>query len=177
MIVFMMLLPCLNRPGLVKKVWLSALVSSGLILSLTVTMNIAVLGVDVTERATFPALATIGKVNLFDFIQRLDALVVFTLLITVFFKASILLYGTIIGLVDLFKLNNHQQILLPIGGILIFLSMTVASNFSEHIEEGHNFVIPYIFVPFFMIIPLLMLLISMIRNALKKKVGRVSQKD
>ncbi|MGM0876876.1 MAG: GerAB/ArcD/ProY family transporter [Bacillota bacterium] len=45
--------------------------------------------------------------NLLDFIQRLDALVVFTLLITVFFKASIYLYGAVMGLTDLFKLKNH----------------------------------------------------------------------
>jgi hypothetical protein len=38
------------------------------------------------ERATFPTLATIGKVNIFEFIQRLDTIVVFTLLMTVFFK-------------------------------------------------------------------------------------------
>ncbi|MGM0878857.1 MAG: GerAB/ArcD/ProY family transporter [Bacillota bacterium] len=45
--------------------------------------------------------------NLLDFIQSLDALVVFTLLITVFFKASIYLYGAVMGLTDLFKLKNH----------------------------------------------------------------------
>jgi spore germination protein KB len=132
MIVFTMLLPYLNRPELTKKVWLSALISSGLILSYTTSLDITVLGVEVVERSTFPLLSTIGKVNLFEFIQRLDALVVFTFLITMFFKISILFYGAVIGMVDLFKLKNHQQILLPMGCIFLFFYMVIASDYSEH---------------------------------------------
>ncbi|CAH0309292.1 GerAB/ArcD/ProY family transporter [Priestia megaterium] len=169
MIVFTMLLPYLNRPQLAKKVWLFAVISSGLILSWTAALNLSVLGVDVMERSTFPTLATIGKVNLFDFIERLDAIVVFTLLMTVFFKSSIFLYGAVIGIVDLFKLKDHRQLILPIGIILIFLSMTIASSFSEHLEEGLDINIKYINVPFLIIFPLFMLIISIIQNYIKKK--------
>ncbi|MGG0462275.1 GerAB/ArcD/ProY family transporter [Priestia aryabhattai] len=109
-----------------------------------------------------------GKVNLLDFIERLDAVVVFTMLLTVFFKVSIFLYGAVIGIVDLFKLNNRQQILLPIGGIVIFLSMTMASSFPEHLEEGHD-ILRYYFIGFHLLIPLLIFLVSMIRNGLRKK--------
>lgn len=117
---FTMILPYLNRPESVKKDWLSALISSGIALSYTTALNIAVLGVEAVERATFPLLTTIGMVNLLEFIQRLDAIVVFTLLITVFFKAAIYLYGAVIGMTDLFKLKNYQSILLPTGMTLIF---------------------------------------------------------
>lgn len=171
MIAFTMLLPHLNKPKLVKRVWLSAIVSSGLILSWTASLNIAVLSVDVTKRSVFPTLVTIGKVNLLDFIERLDAVVVFTMLLTVFFKVSIFLYGAVIGIVDLFKLNNRQQILLPIGGIVIFLSMTMASSFPEHLEEGHD-VLHYYFIAFHLLIPLLMFLVSMVRNGFRKKIDR-----
>ncbi|MCM3655551.1 GerAB/ArcD/ProY family transporter, partial [Metabacillus litoralis] len=99
MIVFTMLLPYLNRPELAKKGWLSSVILSGLILSYTTSLNIAVLGVEEVERSTFPLLLTIGKVNLFDFIQRMDVLVVFTLLINMFFKIAILFYGAVIGIV------------------------------------------------------------------------------
>ncbi|MET1122745.1 GerAB/ArcD/ProY family transporter [Priestia megaterium] len=169
MFVFTMLLPYLNRPKLIKKVWLSALISSGLILSWTAALNMAVLGLDVMKRSTFPTLATIGKVNLFDFIERLDAIVVFTLLMTVLFKVSIFLYGAILGIAELFKLKSHQRLILPIGVILIFLSMSIASSFSEHIEEGLGDTIKYLHVPFFIVIPLFMLVISIIQNYVKKK--------
>ncbi|RAS86273.1 GerAB/ArcD/ProY family transporter [Priestia endophytica] len=168
MLVFIFLLPYLNRPELAKKVWLSALISSGLILSYTAGINIAVLSVGVVERSTFPLLSTIGKVALFEFIERLDVLVVYTFLITVFFKVSIFFYSAVMGMVDLFKLENLQQIILPSGFIVFFLSMTVASNSAEHIEEGLHLVNYYLSLPFFVIIPLIMLLVTIIRNRFKK---------
>lgn len=169
MIAFTMLLPYLNRPELAKKVWLSAVISSGLVLSYTTSLDIAVLGIKEVERSTFPLLSTIGKVNLFDFIQRLDAIVVYTFLITMLFKISIWFYCAVIGIVDLFKLKNHQQIVLPMGVILLFLSMMIASNFTEHIEEGLDIIMYPLHLPFMVIIPLLMLLIALIGNGFKKK--------
>ncbi|MEH6985950.1 GerAB/ArcD/ProY family transporter, partial [Priestia megaterium] len=169
LLVFTMLLPYLNRPKLIKKVWLSALVSSGLILSWTAALNMSVLGLDVMQRSTFPTLATIGKVNLFDFIERLDAIVVFTLLITVFFKASIYLYAAVIGIADLFKLKTYHQILFPTGTIVIFLSLTMASSFSEQGEEG--FLVQYLSIALLIVVPLLMLAVSIIRNRFKKKMN------
>jgi spore germination protein KB len=168
MIVFTMLLPYLNQPGSVKKVWLSALISSGLILCSTATLNIAALGVDVLETATFPTLTTIGKVNLFEFLQRLDAIVVFTMLITVFFKAIIFFYGALIGMADLFKLKNHKQLILPIGWMIIFWSLNIASSFPGHLEEGFRVFRP-IHIYLVIVIPLLMLIGTMLRNGFKKK--------
>jgi spore germination protein KB len=169
MIVFTMLLPYLNRPKLVKKVWLSAVILSGLILSYTASLNIAVLGVDRVENSTFPLLATLGMVNIAEFLQRLDAIVIFTFLITMFFKITIWFYCGLIGIVDLFNLKNHQQIVLPIGIIIIFFSMTIASDFAEHIEEGLKVMQYPIHLPLMVIIPLLMLVIALIRNGFKKK--------
>ncbi|MGM7724329.1 GerAB/ArcD/ProY family transporter [Metabacillus sp. Hm71] len=167
MLVFTMLLPYLNRPELVKKVWLSALITSGLVLTYTTSLNIAVLNIEQVERSTFPLLSTIGKVNLFEFIQRMDAIVVFTMLLTVFFKASIYFYSVLIGIVDLFKLKNHQQIVLPVGVILTFMSMVIASDFAEQTEEG--LLTHYVAFALFIIIPLLMLIVVMVRNGFKKK--------
>jgi spore germination protein KB len=47
--------------------------------------------------------------------------------------------------------------------------MAIASNFSEHIEEGHDITSYYIHIPLHIIIPLLMLVITLIRNRFKKK--------
>jgi spore germination protein KB len=166
-IAFTMIFPYLNQPGSLKKVGLFGLLSSGIILAWTASLNIAVLSVEEVERSTFPLLSTIGKVNLFEFIQRLDAIVVFSFLLTIFFKVSVLLYGVVIGLVELFNLKNYRHILLPIGCILIYWSITIASNFSGHIEEGifigHSF-----HILFYMILPLLMLVVSLIRNRFKR---------
>jgi spore germination protein KB len=167
MIAFTMLLPYLNRPQLAKRAWLAAMISSGMILSWTVLLNTSVLGIDVMQRSVFPTLTAVGKVNLFDFIERLDAIVVFTLLITVFFKASIYLYAAVLGIADLFKLKTYRQLLLPIGTIVIFLSLTMASSFSEQGEEG--FLNHYLSLALLIVVPMLMLVVSVIRNHFTRK--------
>ena len=168
MLTFMMLLPYLNRPGAVKKVWLFTLISSGLILCWTASLNITVLGVEQVERSVFPTSSTLRTVNLFEFLQRLDAIIVLTLLITVFFKVSILLYCTVIGIAELFKLNNYRHILVLFGVILIFFSMIIGSSYTEVREEGGDILYYYLNIPLLMIIPLLMLLVSLIRNRFKR---------
>ncbi|KRE09265.1 hypothetical protein ASE46_23345 [Bacillus sp. Root239] len=167
MIAFTMLLPYLNRPQLAKRAWLAAMISSGMILSWTVLLNTSVLGIDVMQRSVFPTLTAVGKVNLFDFIERLDAIVVFTLLITVFFKASIYLYAAVLGIADLFKLKTYRQLLLPIGTIVIFLSLTMASSFSEQGEEG--FLNHYLSLALLIVVPMLMLVVSVVRNHFTRK--------
>jgi spore germination protein KB len=47
--------------------------------------------------------------------------------------------------------------------------MAIASNFSEHIEEGQNIAQYFLFPPIMVIIPLVMLFVSRIRNGFKKK--------
>ncbi|WP_050184142.1 GerAB/ArcD/ProY family transporter [Domibacillus robiginosus] len=166
--VFAMLFPYLNRADAVKKIGVASLIVSGLILSYTAALNIAVLGVSAVQRSPFPLLSTVGKINFLEFIQRLDALVVITLLITVFFKAGIYLYSAVIGIVDLFRLKNHQQIILPVGLILAFLSVVIAEDFAEHTEEGATVHIVYFATPFLIILPVIMLIIAFIRHRFTK---------
>ncbi|WP_019394512.1 GerAB/ArcD/ProY family transporter [Priestia filamentosa] len=167
MLVFTMLLPYLNRPKLVKRVWLSAVILSSLILSWTVMLNICVLGLETMKRSTFPLLTAVGKVHLLEFIERMDVIVVFTLLITVFFKASVYLYGGVIGIANLFKVENYNHILLPIGIVVIFLSLVMSSSFSEQTEEG--VINQYVVLILFIMIPFMMVVVLMVRQYIKRK--------
>lgn len=90
------------------------------------------------------------------------------MLVTVFFKVSVYLYSAVTIMVELFKLKNHQQILLPTGGTLVFWSLIIASNTAEHGVEGFNTAPYFLHIPMLMVIPLLMVIVSLIRSRLKK---------
>jgi spore germination protein KB len=168
-IVFTMLLPYLNKQKMITKTVLSAMILSGLTLSYTLALNVAVLGVDQVGRSTFPLLATIGMVNIAEFLQRLDVIVVFTLIIGGFFKIAIFFYAGLIGIVDLFQFKSHTKMILPVAIIVSYGSMAIASNFIEHIEEGLKIFAQSAHITFQMIIPLLMLIITIIRKRLESK--------
>ncbi|MDX5475797.1 MAG: spore germination protein [Bacillaceae bacterium] len=167
-VVFTMILPHLNSQGNVLKIGWAALLVSGVVIIYTTMMNFAVLGVDIATRATFPLLATVSKIRVADFLERLDALVVVTLVITMFFKIAVFMYASILGIKHLFNVKSQQSLVLPIGIVVIFTSVTMAGSFTEHLEEGVE-VVPYLLhLPFQIGIPVILLIVSVVRRKVKK---------
>jgi len=149
------------------KVGLSAIFFSAIILSFTIMINISVLGVDVFDRANFALYETIRRVSLMEFIERLDPIVLVTLIIGDFFKVGIFFYAAVIGTTDLFKIKNPKTLVLPIGIIILLASLTVSGNFAEHVKIGSGILPSYVHVPISVIIPLCLLIVAMIRRRFK----------
>lgn len=166
MICFTMLLPYLNKPKQGIKLATVTLMTGGLILSFSTAMNIAVLGVDIAGRATFPLLTAISLVNIKEFIQRMDVLVVMTLIIGDFFKVAVFYYAAVLGATEIFGMQDHRKLVYPIGMIIMLLSVIIAVNFSEHIEEG-NFALTSIFLLFGVILPILLWTVAFVRRAFR----------
>ncbi|MFC5467268.1 GerAB/ArcD/ProY family transporter [Cohnella suwonensis] len=163
MVCFTMLFPYLNQPKRGIRMGVTSLFAGALVLSFSTAMNIAVLGIDIAGRATFPLLTSISLVNIKEFIQRMDVLVVMSLIIGDFFKVAVFYYVAVLGAADLFRLKDHRKLVYPVGLILLFLSIIIANNFPEHIEEG-NFALSSVFLLFGIILPLLLWAADFVRG-------------
>lgn len=168
MVVFTMIFPILNEPKKANKICLSAMILAGINISLTTFVNLAVLGEDLFVRSTFPLLSTIRKIELLNFIERLDVLFMVYLMIGGFIKISIYYYAAIVGTVDLFKFNVKEKIIFPLGIIILFTSIEIASNFMEHTKEGLSIVPIYLQWPLQIIIPSFLFVIAFFRNRKKQ---------
>lgn len=162
LICFTMILPYLNKKGSARNIGIFSILLCGMMLSYTTSINIAVLGISITEESTFPLYTTVSLVNIADFIQRLDAIVVLTLFIGAFFKTAIFFYAAVIAASDIFKVN-YKSIVVPFGIIILFVSMFIARDFTEHLEEGALSLIT-IHAIFGLYIPLVLLLIAQFRK-------------
>jgi spore germination protein KB len=169
MVVFTMLLPFVNDKKKAKIVCLSGMILSGINITITVVVNISVLGVDLFRTSNFPLLTTIGRIQIADFIERLDVLFMLYLIIGGFFKIAIYYYAAVAGAADIFQFKNQRKLGFPLGIIVLFASVTIASNYSEHIKEGLVIVPTYLHWPFQIIIPSMLLMIAVFRNRTKKK--------
>ncbi|PGY08449.1 GerAB/ArcD/ProY family transporter [Bacillus sp. AFS031507] len=169
MVVFTMLLPFINDKKKAKIVCLSGMILSGINITITVVVNISVLGVELFRRSNFPLLTTIGRIQIADFIERLDVLFMLYLVIGGFFKIAIYYYAAVAGAADIFQISNQRKLGFPIGMIVLFASITIASNYAEHIKEGLVIVPTYLHWPFQIIIPSVLLIIAFFRNRTKKK--------
>ncbi|XJZ28856.1 GerAB/ArcD/ProY family transporter [Bacillota bacterium Lsc_1132] len=167
-IVFTMVLPFVNEQKKVKKVCIGGMLLSGINITITIVINIASLGVDQFVRSPFPLLSTVGKIEIAAFIERLDVLFMLYLIIGGFFKITIFYYAAVAGLADLFQFKDQRKLVFPIGLIILFASMMIASNYSEHIQEGLKIVPIYLHWPLQIIFPTILLVIAYFRNRKKK---------
>lgn len=164
MIVFTMFFPYLNKAKAAIKVGLTAILFSGLILSLTIATNIGVIGVHEAANAAFPLLKTAERINIGDFLQRLDAIVIVVLIIGGFFKSVLFFYAAIIGAAEICAVQNYRKLVLPAAILTLILSVFMASNFIEHIETGLQKVPYLLHLPMQVGVPLLLVGLTWIRK-------------
>jgi spore germination protein KB len=171
MIAFTMILPLLNTPKLGKSIGLYAILASGFILSLTIALEVSVIGTNGATVSQFPLLQTIGKVNIANFIQRLDIIVVGTLILGVFIKITVFFYAGYLGIQDLIHLKkkrHHNYCLLLLCSLILIASIRMSSNFTEHIEVGLKWVPIYLHWPLQTGIPLILFLITLLKKVFSK---------
>ncbi|AQU76724.1 GerAB/ArcD/ProY family transporter [Priestia megaterium] len=168
-IVFTMILPYLNNPKKAKVTMLCATGLSGINLTITMLINISVLGVDLTARSQFPLLSTVQSIQVADFLERLDVFFMLALVIGGFSKISVLFYASMIAAATLFKIKSPSRLSYPIGLIVLFMSLMISRNFQEHLHEGIGVEMFFLQIPFLAIIPVLLFLVAFFKNRKQQK--------
>ncbi|MFH7818096.1 GerAB/ArcD/ProY family transporter [Neobacillus thermocopriae] len=163
MIVCTMLLPFVNDQKKAKWACLGGMILAGINITITAIINISVLGVIPLSRSSFPLLNTIGRIEIAEFIERLDVFFMIYLVIAGFFKVTIFYYAAVAGSADLFQLKNQRMITYPIGFLILIASLTIAESYSEHVEEGLKYVPYFVHWPMQIILPIILLIIAFIR--------------
>jgi len=163
-IVFMMILPYLNHPKRAKITGLCALGLSGINLAIVMIVNISVGGVELVSRSQFPLLSTIQTIQVAEFLERLDVFFMIALVIGGFFKISLFVYAVVTGTADLLNIKEPSRLAYPTGTVILFLSITIARSFSEHVQEGLTMVPLLLHVPFQVVFPLLIFIVAFFKN-------------
>ncbi|MDQ6419525.1 GerAB/ArcD/ProY family transporter [Paenibacillus sp. LHD-117] len=162
---FTMVLPYLNRMRQGIRAGFVAVLLSSFLLSYTTSLNIAVLGADIAARSTFPLRNTISLINIGEFIQRLDVIVVLTLIIGDFFKVAIFYYAAVMSITDVFRISDYRKLVQPAGIIILLISVMLSGDFAEQIEEG-DILLYTMFMLFGAILPGFLLIAAMVRQRL-----------
>ncbi|ABR47488.1 spore germination protein [Alkaliphilus metalliredigens QYMF] len=158
-VVFLMIIPYLNKPTQLKKTYLSAFLIVGLILFITLIRDITILGPRGIERKIFAPHLVAKHVAFVDF----DAVIGIMFFISSWTKLSVCYLGTTIGISQLTNSNNHRLFVYPVGIILMGLSIWIYDSASEMLSWAID-IWPLYSVPFQILFPLLLLLISFFKK-------------
>lgn len=167
-VVFWSFMSYIKNKNNILPIGLLSILISGLFLSGITALNISVLGVYITQSSLFPFFETIERVNVGDVFQRLDPIAIAILIVGGFFKISIHVIASVIGVRFLHKKLNWKYLPLTIAAIVVFLSIVIADNFVEHLRIGFELV-KYTHVPPQFFFPLLLLIIYLIKKKIKKR--------
>ncbi|SET23716.1 spore germination protein KB [Natronincola peptidivorans] len=161
-VVFLMIFPYVNEGKALKKSFVTAFLLAGALLLLANFREVMVLGGSGIERKVFPPHLTTKRIpNL-----NLDPLIGVVFYITGGIKMCVCYLVAAMGLAQLTKSNDHRVFVYPIGVVIIGSSMWIYTNIAEMLRWAIA-VWPYYSIPFQIMIPILLLVISFIKQMKK----------
>jgi spore germination protein KB len=160
-ICFTMFLPFLDNRRTALKTGSFAMVFAGAILSYTISVDIAVLGVITVSKSPFPLLETVRMIEVGNFLEHLDFIGILTMMYGNFIKIALFFYAAMLAAADVFSIKKQNILAIPIGILILFLSEKIAESFPEHLEQG-KWALFYIHPVFSFAIPLLLLILGFI---------------
>jgi spore germination protein KB len=168
---FLMLTASLTNPKNLKKFALGGLIIPGVFLTFIAARNTAVLGATAII-GLYPSFDTIQLINIWDVLTRLELIIISIMLTMGFLKLAVLYYGTVVGIAQLLNLRSYLPLVLPIGIIMVVISMMQFKSAQENIVWAQN-IYPWYVLPFQFFLPLISLILALLKGKKgnKKKAG------
>lgn len=168
-IVLMIIFPgAANRPAeTYKAVYIGSIIGAG-VLFVIIALSILVLGPDITARNMYPSYMLAKKINIGNFLQRIEAAMAVMWFITLFFRISLYFYAIAIGISQIFNIKNYQPLVMPLGWVLAAVSVFIYPNVPFKLQWDATIWVPYTITVGFLF-PLVLLVMYGLRKMLSKK--------
>lgn len=165
-VVFLVLYPYVKRSAQARNAHVVGALLAGLALIALSVVSVLVLGVDPSSRNMYITYELAKRVNIGNFLERVEAITGTVWLMTIYFKLAICFYASTLGLAQILKLKEYRPIILPLGMILVILTLKIYPNVIYLLVE-----FPIIWHPLqlfvCLVLPLLMLLLAKFRHRKK----------
>jgi len=129
------------------------------LLFVTTFMAITILGPDLTKVKLFTGFSLGQRVELGDIIERLESMLLIMFFVSFYFMNALYLYIVATGVSFIAKVNNYKPLVIPVGIIYAYFSLTEFTNLIE--DTAYYFYGSFFFiVPACYVIPLLLFIFT-----------------
>jgi spore germination protein KB len=148
--------------------FLLGVLSASVSLSMTLLMTIGLLGVERASRLTFPVYKVVQEVSIGEVIVNIHSIISVILLILIFIKLLVLVYGASETLRLVFRPKTRWPHFLALTILLSAMALSIYENPIQNGEwdEKYTFIYDSFFV---LLIPFLLLVTTWIKNAWRKQ--------
>lgn len=161
-VVFMMVLPFLNRKQETRGIVLKALLIGGVILALASARTTSILGGS-AKLFLYPDFQAARLIDVGGIFTRMEIILATDFLMMGFIKITALLYGTSLGVAQLFRVSGFRPLVFPLGVLMFLTALMNFYSVSENVELVAN-IWPVYSLPFILGLPLLTLIVAGIRR-------------
>jgi spore germination protein KB len=135
----------------------------GICVVLVTLLCILILGPNVTSRSMFPSYSLVKKINIGNFLQRIEVVLAGLWFITTYIKTTFYFYSWVTSLSEILKLNNYRTVTLPCGMIMVVFSLIVYPNV-VYMQKWDSTVFPPYILTMSFFIPLLLWIIGLLKK-------------
>ncbi|KGE19511.1 GerAB/ArcD/ProY family transporter [Paenibacillus wynnii] len=154
-ILFLGTFRALPKKGSAYKILISGLLIAGLIILFISVRNLLVLGSNALTSLYFPSYVAVSRINVGNFLTRIEGSSAIVFCTSLFMKVSICLYVASTGMAKVFNLKSYRSVVLQMGLIMVY----IANFIFKDIFEMQHFAFEtyrYYALPFQVIIPLIL---------------------
>ncbi|MEY8349225.1 endospore germination permease [Bacillus cereus] len=171
-VILLMIFPALvNQPKEARKSFYIGNIIGGVVIIIITILSILVLGAETTARHNYPSFILARKINVGDFIQRIEGTIAIMWFITIYFKMTLYFYASVLGITQILNLKYYRPLVLPLVMIVGVLSIIMYEDVVKQQNFDATATIAYsLSVGLFL--PLIMLIVSIFRRK-----GQKEQRD
>lgn len=163
LVLLLMIFPNVKQPKQAGKGFLSGTLLGGAVLFVVTLLSILVMGAENTSSELYSSFELAKKIEIGEFIQRVDVVITTVWLITIFFKLILCFYITALSLSQTLNLSDYRPLTLPLGMILYAVSIIIVPNV-PYLISFDTTVWPFYALTFGLLFPLLLLGIAAVRK-------------
>lgn len=164
MIVFLMVYPYVKKSKHTNRDIFLILIIGAAVLNLILFLSITVLGAYLPEHQFYAAYILAQKINIGNFLQRIEALMAIVWVITTFFKTALYFYAFTLGSAQLFNLKSFRSLIFPVGFLVFGLSQLVSKDIVFYMKKIPSTWVDWDFTVSFAI-PLLLIIVYYVRKS------------
>ncbi|PUB08323.1 spore germination protein KB [Paenisporosarcina sp. OV554] len=128
-VILLMIFPSfINKMKQVKKSFLIGNLIGGIVIIIITFLSVAVLGPENTARQSYPSYELAKRINVGDFVQRIEGLMAALWIIALYFKTVLYFYASVLGMAQILNLKDYRPLTFPLGMIAVVLSLVVYPN-------------------------------------------------
>ncbi|MFF2483882.1 endospore germination permease [Paenibacillus sp. NPDC058071] len=154
MVTLLMLVPHVAGNGKLTKPIFIGYAVGGIILLITVDFCVLVLGANLMETKYYPTFVLAQKITIGKFVERIEVILAFLWIITVFYKTLMLFFSLISGIAQFLRLKESNMLTIPIGMILIVSSVLTTPNIVVYNDILNNYY-PWFDIVFCVLLPVI----------------------